>query len=691
MSWLPENRVKRSPTFWRERASNAVFGEDMAHDVFISFASSDQQVAGEVCAGLEARGIRCWIAPRDVSPGTEYAYAIVQAIEESRVLVLLFSNAANSSRQIAREVERATSRGIPLIPFRIEEVVPSKSLGYFLGAVHWLDAFPAPPERHVPALADAIFRILGIDERPAAQNKATAAAVPSAAPVPSPRVSLWNRLFARPAPAETNAPTAVAESVTAELYVNRLEDLAALSISRPLRAELTALAPGLSERLDRIVRQSDQILRLQEPGRKLEATESALRSLADIQSGLLDQSGPIAAAGGKVAARWADLLTAAREDAQAAVEQARAIENPFVFGNPVHPLADGLFTGRHDIALEIEQNILRAAQTPTLLLYGQRRMGKTSILNQLPTLLGPGFLPVTVDCQAPATGESQAALLRHVTRCLSSALNQRLGISPDDTHARQAKGAEPLPLDALQSDPYSAFEDWLDSYQKRLAMDTHLLVCLDEFERLNTAVAAGWGGRFLDALRHWLQHRPNFALMFIGSHTFEQLGPAWTDRFLSARRLKVSFLGAADVRKLLTQPTPTFNLRYAPGALEAIMTATHGQPFLTQALASELVHHMNSEHRKLADEKDVETAIGDALERSAEYFADLWHSRSDQERELLREVARGNPQAPNPVARVLRDYDVLDDNGNFAVPLVKRWVQTKQLQELPGGAHLHRP
>lgn len=479
----------------------------------------------------------------------------------------------------------------------------------------------------------------------------------------------------------------MAESVTSELYVNRLEDLAALNISRSLRAELAALAPGLSERLDRIVRQSDQILRLQDPHRKLEATESALRLLTDIQSGLLDRSGPIAAAGGKVAARWADLLTAARADAQAGVELTRPIENPFIFGNPVHPLADGLFTGRRDIALEIERNILRAAQTPTLLLYGQRRMGKTSILNQLPTLLGPGFLPVTVDCQAPATVESQAALLRHVTRYLSSALNQRLGIGPDDVQARQTKGAEPLPLNALQSDPYSVFEDWLNSYQNRLAPDTHLLICLDEFERLNTTLADGWGERFLDALRHWLQHRPKFALMFIGSHTFEQLGPAWTDRFLSARRLKVSFLGAADVRKLLMQPTPTFNLQYEPGALDAIMTATHGQPFLTQALASELVHHMNSMHRKLAKEKDVETAIDAALERSAEYFADLWFSRSDKEREVLREIARGNPQAPDdPVSGVLRDYDVLDENGNFAVPLVKRWVETKQLHGLAGKA-----
>jgi hypothetical protein len=73
------------------------------------------------------------------------------------------------------------------------------------------------------------------------------------------------------------------------------------------------------------------------------------------------------------------------------------------------------------------------------------------------------------------------------------------------------------------------------------------LLCLDEFERLQEPVRAGWGIHFLDGLRHWLQHRPLFALMFTGSHTFEQLGPVWTDRFLSARCLKVSFLKADDV------------------------------------------------------------------------------------------------------------------------------------------------
>jgi hypothetical protein len=375
------------------------------------------------------------------------------------------------------------------------------------------------------------------------------------------------------------------------------------------------------------------------------------------------------------------LLTAARDAAAKAREDQRELENPFVFGNPVQAADEGLFSGRRDIALEIERNILRAAQTPTLLLYGQRRMGKTSILNQLPKRLGPGFLPVLVDCQAPATVESLPSLLRHLSRCFCTVLNSRLGITFETDQVKCDRGALPLPVDALQHEPFSVFEDWLDKYQSRVPADACILVCLDEFERLDEIVKAGWGGRFLDALRHWLQHRQRFSLMFIGSHTFEQLGQAWTDRFLSARRLKVSFLGPDDVRQLLTRPTPTFRMTYAPGAIEAIITATHGQPFLTQALASELVHRMNRERRKQATSDDVTAAIEDTLERSAEYFADLWFSRSEAERELLRDVACGRRQPPaaSVVARGLREYDVLNDDGEFAVPLVRWWIRLKQL------------
>jgi hypothetical protein len=138
----------------------------MAHDVFISYSHKDKPTADGTCATLEARGIRCWIAPRDVRPGGDWSESIVTAINGARMMVLVFSAHANESVQIKREVERAVAKGIPIIPLRIEDVLPTKSLEYFLSTPHWLDAFPPPLERHLLYLADVVRQIL--DGKPAA-------------------------------------------------------------------------------------------------------------------------------------------------------------------------------------------------------------------------------------------------------------------------------------------------------------------------------------------------------------------------------------------------------------------------------------------------------------------------------------------------------------------------------------------
>jgi hypothetical protein len=104
----------------------------MAHDAFISYSSVDKAIADAACATLENAGIRCWIAPRDITPGLEYGGAIVRAIDQCRVLILIFSSNANSSRQIPREVERAINRGVPVVPMRVEDVAPTESLAYFM-------------------------------------------------------------------------------------------------------------------------------------------------------------------------------------------------------------------------------------------------------------------------------------------------------------------------------------------------------------------------------------------------------------------------------------------------------------------------------------------------------------------------------------------------------------------------------
>jgi hypothetical protein len=132
----------------------------VAHDAFISYSSKDKTIADAVCARLEARGIRCWIAPRDVQPGLPYGEEIIDAIHSSRVMVLVLSSHANASAHIPKEIERAVSRGVPVIPLRVEDVTPAKSLDYFISSVHWLDAITPPLEQHLESLANTIRTLL---------------------------------------------------------------------------------------------------------------------------------------------------------------------------------------------------------------------------------------------------------------------------------------------------------------------------------------------------------------------------------------------------------------------------------------------------------------------------------------------------------------------------------------------------
>jgi len=132
----------------------------VAHDVFVSYAHQDRTVANAVCATLEAHGIRCWIAPRDILPGSDWGEAILDAIKEAHALVLVFSSSSNDSEQIKREVERTVHQGIAVIPFRIEDVLPNKSLEYFISTQHWLDALTPPLENHLLHLAETITVLL---------------------------------------------------------------------------------------------------------------------------------------------------------------------------------------------------------------------------------------------------------------------------------------------------------------------------------------------------------------------------------------------------------------------------------------------------------------------------------------------------------------------------------------------------
>jgi len=126
------------------------------HTVFISYSNPDLKIAFSLCSYLESGGIFCWIAPRDILPGANYSASIIDGIDKSRMLVLIFSKSSNTSHHVFRELEEALFKNIRILPFRIENVFPSEDMRYFISIPHWLDAFGNEPETYFDELLGSI-------------------------------------------------------------------------------------------------------------------------------------------------------------------------------------------------------------------------------------------------------------------------------------------------------------------------------------------------------------------------------------------------------------------------------------------------------------------------------------------------------------------------------------------------------
>ncbi|MDA1043724.1 MAG: TIR domain-containing protein, partial [Verrucomicrobia bacterium] len=129
--------------------------------VFISHASADATKAAALCKALEDRGFRCWIAPRDIDPGKQYGEEIIRGIEHADGMVLMLSAKSNTSPHVRDEAERAKHYGKRLIPFRIEDITPSKSLEFYVATSQWIDAHGAKWGEGVDRLAAAISKMEG--------------------------------------------------------------------------------------------------------------------------------------------------------------------------------------------------------------------------------------------------------------------------------------------------------------------------------------------------------------------------------------------------------------------------------------------------------------------------------------------------------------------------------------------------
>jgi hypothetical protein len=154
----------------------------MSYDAFISYASEDHAVAKTIRTTLAAKGIRCWMAPDDITPGETFAAAISNGIKGSRALILVFSAHANGSEHVHREVERAVHLGIPLVTFRVEQVEPSSALEHFIACVQWLDASNPPKNEELEQLTQAVRRWLEARDKPASSGYSKVIAMQQTAP-----------------------------------------------------------------------------------------------------------------------------------------------------------------------------------------------------------------------------------------------------------------------------------------------------------------------------------------------------------------------------------------------------------------------------------------------------------------------------------------------------------------------------
>ena len=350
----------------------------------------------------------------------------------------------------------------------------------------------------------------------------------------------------------------------------------------------------------------------------------ALNAVGDRLDGLLREltrsSDKYAVRFRPIAQRWSNIIALQLDDLTKAAEQRQEIDSPYIIGVPLTERQE-IFVGRTDITSRIEQ-LLRDRRSPPLLLYGQRRTGKTSLLNNLGRLLPNSIIPMFVDLQGPASSASDhTGLLYNLARSMATSANRhRSVILPE------------LTRELLDVDPFTVFDEWLDRIEQKLG-DSNILLTLDEFEALDRGFEEN---RFSDAavlgmLRNLIQHRPRFKVLLAGSHTLEEF-QRWSNYLINAQVLHLGYLKAAEARQLIEHPVQDFALRYEPDASQRVLDLTHGHPFLVQLLCAELIAFKNEQDpsvRRLATLADVTAAIAAALSSGSMFFSDLERNQVD--------------------------------------------------------------
>lgn len=134
----------------------------MAHDVFISYSTKNTEFADAVCENLENNGVECWIAPRNIKTGTNYAKEIMDGLEAAKVIVLVFSKDAQESEYVNNEIDTAFSKGKDIVSIKVDDTFPKDQMEFFLKNTQWLDASPTALKEQDKTL-DSCYEQLVLD------------------------------------------------------------------------------------------------------------------------------------------------------------------------------------------------------------------------------------------------------------------------------------------------------------------------------------------------------------------------------------------------------------------------------------------------------------------------------------------------------------------------------------------------
>jgi len=415
-----------------------------------------------------------------------------------------------------------------------------------------------------------------------------------------------------------------ARAAQIELDARRLEicqDVHTVSQAyRSLAAgELTGPASALLRSFSRLSRDVDAALSQESSYNQRLAIDSLEERLDGLLRELTRSSEPYALRFQPIAASWRRVLANHTKVLSEAVESRQEIPNPYVIGIPLTEHQE-IFVGRSDIRAKIEK-LLLDSRCPPLLLYGQRRTGKTSLLNNLGRLLPSTIIPLFVDLQGPASlAKDYAGFLYNIGRAMqASAKRHREIIFP------------PLNRDKIKEDPFTYFDEWLDDIEQQLEPYYTILLSLDEFSTLEHVFKKGYldEDSVLGMLRHIIQHRPRLKILLAGSHTLDEF-ERWANYLINVQTVHISYLQAAEAVQLIENPVNNFVLQYTQEATQRIMQITHGHPALIQLMCAEVVTLKNKQNvveRRLATFEDAESAIPGALQHGRFFFADITNNQ----------------------------------------------------------------